>query len=95
VRGKNKIHERGSRRDLLKSERVGRGGGRRGDAEGGKSSPRRHWPQKAATAHAATAASKGELRSRLSTSCESILALIGGRGGRFELSGARLRTPFN
>ena len=65
-----------------------------GDAkEDGRSSPRRHWPQKAITAHAATAASKWEVRSSLSTNWDSILALIGGRNGRLELSGERLWTP--
>ena len=77
----------------LKSARVGRGLDSRSEAWDGKSSPRRHCPQKAVTVQAATAASNGELRSRLSMSCEIILALTGGRGERLEAPGARFRTP--
>ena len=62
-------------------------------ADGAINSPRRHWPQKAVAAQAATAASKGEVRSRFSTSWDNMLALMGGRGGRVEFLGAELRTP--
>ena len=77
----------------MKPERVGRGIFSEGDDEEGRSSPRRHWPQKAVAAQVAIAASTGVLRSRFSTSCESILALIGGHGRCFEPPGARLLTP--
>ena len=79
--------------DLLKAERVGKEVVEERDDEG-SSTPRRHWPQKAVTAHAATAASKGNDRSSPSMSWTIILALIGGRGGREEVPGAELRTPF-
>ena len=63
------------------------------EEEVGKSSPRRHCPQKAVAAQAATAASSGELRSRTPTSCAIIFALTGGRRGCLEDPGARLCTP--
>ena len=87
------MYDRSLRVDLLKSERVGKGVVTRIDEEEGRSSPKRHWPQKAVVAQAAITASSGELRSRCSTSCKSIVALIGGRGGRLEPRGARLCTP--
>jgi hypothetical protein len=57
------IHDKGFRTDHLKPERVGKGVDSRIDADEGSSSPRRHCPQKAVVAHAAIAASNGELRS--------------------------------
>ena len=59
----------------------------------GSNSPSRHCPQKAVTVQAATAISNGQERSRASTSCMSILALIGGRGDCFEPLGAKLWIP--
>ena len=77
----------------LKSVRVGRGLDSISEAWDCKSSPRRHCPQKAVTAQAATTASNGELRSRLSMSYEIILGLTGGRGECLEAPGARFQTP--
>ena len=62
------MHECGLREDLLKPERVGKKVEKGEEDVAGKSSPKRHWPQKAVVAHAATAASRGELGSRCSTS---------------------------
>ena len=81
--------------DLLKSERIGKGERGRVDDDKGRSSPRRHWPQKAVTAQAATAASNGELRSRFWTRRINIAALTGGRGACLDELGAKLCTPFN
>ena len=83
----------GSLSDLLKSEWVGSNDGEKADDDSGSSSPSRHWPQKDVTAHAAIAASKGVSRSRFWTSCTSIVAFIGGRGGFFDEFGAKLWTP--
>ena len=94
VTGRRRIHDWGLRTDLLKSERDGNGGNGR-DVDRGNNSPIRHCPQKAVVAHAATAASSGEDRSRLSTSCDNILLVTGGRGGRFEDPGVKLCTPFS
>ena len=66
VRGKCRRHDRGFLMEHLKSARVGRGLDSRSEAWDGKSSPRRHCPQKAVTVQAATATSNGELRSRSS-----------------------------
>ena len=81
--------------DLLKSARVGSGEGGRVDDNEGRSSPKRHWPQKAVTAQAATAASNGELRSSSWIRSPSIVALTGGRGSCLDEDGAKLCTPFN
>jgi hypothetical protein len=51
--------------DLLKPERSGREIGEETEIEMGRSSPKRHCPQKAVQVQAATAASKGRLRLRL------------------------------
>jgi len=59
-----------------------------------KSSPRRHWPQKAMLAAAATAASRGSRRLRASIRDNNMVVLTGGRGGRREESGVRFLTPF-
>ena len=58
-----------------------------------RSSPRRHWPQKASNAQAATAMSKGLVRSSLSKSCWSMVTVIGGRRGFLEEEGARFLAP--
>ena len=63
------MQARGLRKDLLKPDRVGRGGERYRDDETGSSSPSRHWPQKATT-QAAIAASKARLRSKALMSCD-------------------------
>jgi hypothetical protein len=89
------MQDNGLRSDLLKPDRNGKGVDKRTDEDDGRSSPRRHWPQKAVVAHAATATSKGSLRSRRSTSCSIIAAFTGGRGRRFEPWGARLWTPLS
>ena len=57
-------------------------------------SPRRHWPQKATLAAAATAASRGSCRSSLIIREDNILMLTGGRGRRQEDRGVRFLTPF-
>ena len=93
VRGRWSRHDCGFFDDLLKLAWTGKEVKDKGDEDSGSNSPRWHWPQKAVAAQAATAASSGALRSSLSTSCESILALIGGRGGCLEVPGARLWTP--
>jgi hypothetical protein len=59
-----------------------------------KSSPRRHCPQKATLAMAATAASRGSWRSRAPTRDVNIVVLTGGRGRRREESGMRFLTLF-
>ena len=84
----------GFRIDLLKPERMGRGEGGTAVEEMGSNSPKRHCPQKAVAAHAATATSRGESRSSCWTSCAIIFALTGGRGGRLDDPGAKLCTPF-
>ena len=81
--------------DLLKSDRISNGERGGVDDDKGRSSPRQHWPQKAVTAQAATAASNGELRSRFWTRRINIAALTGGRGARLDELGAKLCTPFN
>lgn len=83
----------GLRFDLLKPERVGSAAGFKVDSERGNNSPRRHWPQKAVAAQVATAASNGEFKSNVCTSLDSMVAVMGGRGGRLEDPGARLLTP--
>ena len=87
------MHASGFFSDLLKLERVGNGDEGRFECDNGRSSPKRHWPQKAAVAHAATAASKGELRLRFWISRTSIVVLTGGRGTCLEEVGAELCTP--
>ena len=86
------MHDWGLESDLLKSDRVGKDSESEGERcmEGERSSPRRHCPQKAVVAHAATAASRGRLRSSLVISWDSILALIGGRSGCLQFLGAEL-----
>jgi hypothetical protein len=84
------MQDNGFQTDLLKPEREGKGVDSIIDADDGSNSPSLHWPQKAVAAHAATATSNGELRSKWSMSWEIILALTGGRGGRLEPRGARL-----
>jgi hypothetical protein len=79
--------------DLLKLERVGRMEERSVEADDGSNSPKRHCPQKAVAAQAATATSKLEVESRRLTSCVIIFAFTGGLGVRRELFGARLCTP--
>jgi hypothetical protein len=74
------MQERGFWRDLLKSDLVGNGVERSTEVDEGSSSPSRHWPQKAVTVHAATAASIGELRLRFWTNCRTIFEVTGGRG---------------
>jgi hypothetical protein len=81
------MQDNGFRTDLLKPERVGKGVDSKMDADDGSNSPKRHWPQKAVVAHAATAISNGELRSKWSMSWEIILVLTGGRGKRLEPPG--------
>jgi hypothetical protein len=58
-----------------------------------RSSPRRHCPQKATEAVAATVASRGSLRLRPLIRDDSMMVLIGGRGGRREERGVRFLTP--
>lgn len=58
-----------------------------------RSSPRRHWPQKATLAAAATAASRGSRRSSASIRDDNMVVLTGGLGGRREESGVRFLTP--
>ena len=83
------------REDFFRLERVGkRDRGRVGDEEG-KSSPRRHCPQKAVVAQVATVMSRGDSRLRCCRSCVNILELMGGRGGRLEPRGVRLWTPLS
>ena len=82
------------RGDFRRPERIGKDIASGDAREVGRSSPKRHWPQNAVTAQAATAASNGEPRSRFSTSWDNILALIGGRNGSLEVLGERLWTPF-
>ena len=84
------MHASGFCRDLLKLERVGNGEGGRDEYIRGKSSPKRHWPQKAIVAQAATAASKGELRSKPCTRSTSMVAFTGGRGACLEELRAKL-----
>lgn len=88
------MQDSGLRMDLLKPERIGKGVEEGLEEEEGRSSPKRHCPQKAVQAQAATTASKGRSRSRLVISCDSMVAVTGGRGGRFEDMGARFWTPF-
>ena len=90
--GKWRIYEWGFCKDFLKTDRAGRRVGSRGKEDDGKSLPKWHWPQKATTAQAATAASKGKLILRPLMSCWSILELTGGWGGCLDLPGARLWT---
>jgi hypothetical protein len=84
------MHDNGLRTDLLKPARVGKGVVRRITEDEGSNSPNRHWPQKAVVTQAATATSNGSLRSKRLTNWVSMVAFIGGRGGRFEPWGARL-----
>ncbi len=62
--------------------------------DGANNSPKRHCPQNATLAVAATAASKGSWRSRAAIREDSMLTLTGGRGGRREERGVRFLTPF-
>ena len=93
MNGRWRIYEWGFHKDFLKSDWAGRRVGSRGKEDDGKSSPKWHWPQKATTAQAATAASKGKLILRPLMSCQSILELTGGWGGHLDLPGAWLWTP--
>ena len=58
-----------------------------------RSSPRRHWPQKASNMQAATATSKGLVRSSPLNSCWSMAIVISGRRGFLEEDGARFLAP--
>ena len=58
--------------DLLKSDRVGKGVWVDEVKDAGNSSPKRHCPQKAVAAQAATTASNGASRSRASINCVSV-----------------------
>jgi hypothetical protein len=65
----------------------------RSEADVARSSLRRHWPQKASNAQAATAASRGFIRSSPSKRCWSMVTVIGGRGGFLEEEGAKFLAP--
>ena len=58
------MHDSGLRMDLLNPERIGKDMEEGAEEEEGRSSPRRHCPQKAVEAQAATAALNGRLRLR-------------------------------
>ena len=92
VCGRWRIQDCGLQIDLLKPEQSGRGIDEGVEEEIGRSLPKWHWPQKAAQVQAATAASKGRLRLRLVTNCESMRAVIWSWGMRFEVIGAKLCT---
>ena len=58
-----------------------------------RSSPSRHWPQKAIRAQAAMAASLGCVRSKFSMRSTSMAIVTGGRGGSMEEGGVRFLAP--
>ena len=60
MQGRCKRHAKGFHSDLLKLEHVGKGLERAMEVDEGKSSPKRHCPQKAVVAQAVIAALKGE-----------------------------------
>lgn len=93
VCGRRTICALGSRVDLFRLERNGNKIESKMRMEEGRSSPRRHWPQKAIVAQAEITISKGESRSRCWINWMIILAVTGGRGGCLE-HGVRLCTPF-
>ena len=80
----------GSRVDLFRLERSGNKIDSRRRTEEGRSSPRRHWPQKAMVAQDATAMSKGESRLRCWINWIIILAVTGGRSKCLDPRGVRL-----
>jgi hypothetical protein len=87
------MYEWGFQSDFLRSKRVESGVvGEREDV-GGRSLPKQHCPQKAVVVQAAIATLSEELRSRLPTNRDSMVALIGGLNGCLECLGARLCMP--
>jgi len=65
----------------------------RSEAADERSSPSRHWPQKATRAQAAMAVSLGCERSRFSMRICSMAIVMGGHGGSLEEGGAMFLAP--
>src|SRR6267378_4894391 len=84
VQGRMRVCVPGLRRERVKWALAGLVVTERSDEADARSSPSRHWPQKANSAQAATAASLGCVRSRFSMRNRSMAVMMGGRGGSLE-----------